>query len=230
MSINTLRVHSSSKPAVGVTPSSHVRDVISTRALQRIAGPVGGWLAAQGLCHVVLGGGALLKGAAADLDFFPAPNHRSKVAQVVDSINQSPGKDFAETSVGDTILQFGLPTQQVDSLADIVNGFDFAHCQVAAWLVYQYEENERDMLWHVRQVETTPAFEAAMMSQGTFYTGGGNWPLRSLARVPKIAAKLGLSKAETQDLAFQVTAEIAKRGMDTVIAGDPSFAAMMGVR
>lgn len=228
MSINTNRVHSSSKPAAGDSSITYINKVIATRALDRIAGPVGEWLMSEGIRHVVLAGGALLKGPAADLDFFPAPAHRIRLERIIDLLNKTPGKDFAETSVGDTVLQFCLPKTPINTLADVVNGFDFAHCQVAAWLAH--EEVEGEMIWHVRKVETTTAWQTAMMSHGTFYVGGGYWPLRSLARVPKIAAKLGLSKAETQDLAFQVTAEIAKRGMDTVIAGDHSFAALIGVR
>jgi len=227
MSINPKTIRVTTKPADDYSPTSWSREVIGGRALNRIDGPIGDYLLSNGVRKIVLAGGALLKGVAADLDFYPSFDlpFREAFRKLVDSLS-GPTDDFAETSVGSTIMQFSFLKKRTTP-GGILQDFDFAHCQVAVELAYCTVDDHGQ--WMVYEVSTTRAWESAMLSQGTFYTGGGVWPLRSLARIPKVAAKLGLSKMETQELAFQVTAEIAKRGIDKVISDDPSFATMMGI-
>lgn len=226
MSINPRATYITSRPKPGTKQSEHVESVLGARALAHIDGAVGDFLCQNNIHRIVLAGGALMKGPAADLDFFPSSDdlNANRLQQLVDKLSGTTNSDFAETSVGSVIVQLCIPKNiPVVTLDKLLSGFDFAHCQVAV------ELRAVHCKWVIVRVEMTPAWKVAMVTQGTFYTAGGNWPLRSLARVPKIAAKLGLTKTETQDLVFQVTAEIAKRGIDKVIADDPSFAAMMGV-
>lgn len=234
MYISKVETAAASKPTIPIDSHvrvlSHVYEVLASRATSHLDGPVGQYLVANGIKSVVLAGGAMMHGEPADLDLFPPPGERDVMTGVsgwtVDGrphfqmakpkffelIDRLSGKQLAEVMIDGKKLQ--LCRQESTSLFELVAGFDFAHCQVGATV-----HNTEDGTWKASEVATTPSWMAAMMVQGTFYTGG-RWPLRSLARIPRVAEKLHLSHFEARVLANQVVATLATRDSKEVLAED----------
>lgn len=202
----------------------HAHDVIKTRAEALLNTDVGAYLVNAGVRAVYLAGGALMAGPVADLDVFPVLQYEGQFNALLDGLN--PGRpDSQLAEVRGLAYPLQLCRHSANSVEDLVSGFDFAHCQVGVELHYCTTADflTATQTWKAKDVYTSPHWAAAMMVQGTYYVGG-KWPLRSLARVPKVSAKLGLSKLEAQALAMQVASGIVAQGVDAVVKADPAFA------
>jgi len=184
----------------------YVTDVLGVRAINHVSGTVGDFLVAYGVTSVILAGGALLHGEPKDLDLFPCWS-QSPAAWAALLYEYEEGREarFACVRVGGRLLQCVRPDGLPLGVDNLVKSFDFAHCQVGVRLLHQKVDN----VWLATEVAWTPAFQAAMLTGGTFYVGG-RMPLNSLARVARISQKLDLTLGETRELAFQVVRELAK--------------------
>jgi hypothetical protein len=198
----------------------HVREIIAARGLAYFE-HIGDFLLNQGIRDVIIAGGSLMKGHPSDIDLFPVELEANSLAEFLRFVKADDDEQLKEVVVGPYTLQF---CKETADLGLLVRGFDFAHCQVGV----QFFCSRPSDIWKVKDTYFTSNFLAAMAVQGTFYVGG-KWPLRSLARIPKVASKLGLTKLETQALSYQVAADIAVRGLEAVIDEDQSFAALLGV-
>jgi len=238
MYISKVETAAASKPTAAIDSHTqvltHVYEVLAARATAYFDGPVGRYLVSKGIKSVVLAGGALMHGVPADLDLFPMPGEQDvmsaskewdpfegrevhvlskpKFFELIDCLG---GKQLAEVMIDGRKLQ--LCRQQSTTLFELVAGFDFAHCQVGAAVHYT-----EDGTWKASQVATTPSWMAAMLVQGTFYTGG-RWPLRSLSRIPRVAQKLGLTHFEARVLANQVVAAMAGQDQKKILAEDAAL-------
>lgn len=211
---------------------THAQDVIGRRALARIPNELEAWARKHGVTRFIVAGGALLAGDVADIDVFPSPLELKEFNQGLRYLtsDETPVVELPSTPV------VQLCNEEVHSLKSLVDSFDFAHCQVGVEVrvneVQDPDDSDFDPkapTFTVMQTYLSPHFMAAMMTGGTYYVQG-KWPLRSLARVPKVAAKLGLSKTEAQALAYQVVKHIAKMGMEEVLRDDPKLCETLGVK
>ncbi len=177
--------------------------VFAARAEHRIA-EVSGIFETLEIERVRLCGGGLMR-KYSDLDFYPAakdgfPNRESDKWKKVDVSAQT---DNAVSIGGVQLCRYYIPT-----LPELVESFDFAHCQVGVEL-----EIDEDGNWKAIEVFTSDPFIHARATQTTAFTGS-DYPLSSLVRVPKVANKLGLSQIEIARLTVQVLAAIVDRGFD----------------
>lgn len=195
---------------------AHAREVLGQRAANRLNEKVSGTetspgdvLNSYGITKIILGGGAMLHDAPADLDFWPpgsvgTPDYDRLVPPVPPESDKSAiNAGVANPHAKDLYcgsLKMQLCAAPRTSLEQLVSSFDFAHCQVGAVLTSDTVGGK----WVPTEVHFTPAFVAAMLTQTTFYLPNHKWPLNSLARVAKVASKLHLTTGEAYDLARQV--------------------------
>lgn len=182
------------------TRNGHLETVLTQRALRRITPPVSAYLLGHGIRDVRLAGGALLHGAAKDLDFWPSADQDAmKAWKRVVGESRYPVCRRVEDG---TMVQLCMVEGR--SLVELVESFDFAHCQVGVDVMHT-----KDNGWGVYAVHWTQHFECAMIAQGTYYTGGES-AVNSLARVNGVAEKLRLDRGETRALILQVVEDVLK--------------------
>jgi len=193
----------------------HVRTVLGQRALSRITEPVEALLREHGLTEFRLAGGAMLRGTPKDLDIWP-PN-RDAYPRAFNAFKRSVGvfAPFGSEELPsfwrpkDLVASDGTKVQvcwsTAASLADLIRGFDFAHCQVGAEMSLNTGSEQAGLT----SVAWTAHFTNAMLVQGTYYVAGAS-NINSLARVPEVALKLGLDRGETRALALQIVDDITK--------------------
>jgi hypothetical protein len=192
----------------------HASATIARRAVARIGMKIsenttaGELLAQHGAFRVILAGGALLPGAPNDLDFFPHPQEAAAFTSICD------GKRIATFGIAQFINVLASE-KPATVLMDLVDNFDFAHCKVGVVLGFSPANNT----WNAQEVYMAVDFVAAMLAGGTFYCPNTNGAMRSLARVAKVATKLGLTQNETHALAHQVAEHIKVIGIDAAQGG-----------
>jgi hypothetical protein len=198
----------------------HAKEIIGKRALSRLTPALITFLSDNQVDEIRIGGGGMLHGVPADVDIWPTQNS-TKFKGVAQKYKPTPDAHFGQFKADGHVIQ--LCMDQHETLEELIDSFDFAHCQAGAELFRKGKIGE----WQIRKVYLTNHFVAAMICQGTYYVAG-RWPLRSLARVPKVAAKLGLSADEARGLSMQIVADIVNRGVDVVAKGDDEFVRYLG--
>lgn len=123
---------------------------------------------------VIIAGGAFLKDNPIDFDLYPDTGKKDfkycenpKGTLLTQSAN-------AKTFKNKAVMQFCRYNK--DSLEALVNSFDFAHCQIGAYVDL---ENE-----HICDIYYTEGFIKSMITEQTFYTDS-QYPLSSLIRIQK---------------------------------------------
>ncbi len=181
----------------------HWHKVFAARAKHRIK-EVSGIFEALEIKRVRLCGGGLMRNYS-DLDFYPAakggfPHRESDKWKKVDV--------SAQTDNAVSIRKVQLCRYYIPTLRELVESFDFSHCQVGVEL-----EIHEDQKWKVTEVFTSDAFIHARATQTTAFTGS-DYPLSSLVRVAKVANKLGLSQIEIARLTVATLAAVVDRGFE----------------
>ncbi len=198
----------------------YVAKVLGHRAYERFK-PVGAWFQHPSIDRVILAGGAMLHAEPRDLDLWCGPGE----ALAVLAPPATNGR-VGQHKVGDLDVQVCVVEEygQVLPLRNLLGRFDFAHCQVGAEFQLMKNEKEVAYKWVVTDVQWTPAFEAAMLVQGTSYNAAGHqavWRENSLARLPEVARKFGLSRGECRVLVQQILACIDQEPKQATDLTDP---------
>jgi hypothetical protein len=198
----------------------HASRVIGERAARRIGPELTEHLRNAGVSEFVVFGGACLRGAPADIDLAPAEGKRAAFVQLAEKLKAEPTAQYGKLEADGVPVQLCLVDDQ--PLRTFIESFDFAHCKVGVRLAWQKRK------WVPKEAYLGPEFLAAMLTQGTFYTGG-RWPLRSLTRTAKVAEKLELSTDECHVLAMQVVKHIYTKGLDQTVKADQAYLSFLGV-
>lgn len=205
---------------VAPDPEVHAKATIGALAASRITPELTSWLLQHGIHDFIIAGGALSRGPARDLDLFPESASRVAFRAAV----LATGGD--DDRPGNLVLPGTPPVQlcwvPTGSVFELVHGFDFAHCQVGAAMIL------KSGVFVAAYVSWTTDFVIARLQGGTFYVDGSRWPLRSLVRITRVAAKLGLDDGEVRELARQVTEDVKRRGLDE--EWEREFGASIGAR
>lgn len=93
---------------------------------------------------------------------------------------------------------------RTDSLSELINGFDFSHCQVGV-LVEGYE---------VKQVYYTPAYEEFLRKQKTWYLGS-KFPASSLGRLLRFRVRNILEDFDRDFL--KIKGELSSMSKETIL-------------
>jgi hypothetical protein len=193
----------------------YVENVIKFRAIELVK-PIQAMMAARGVLSFHIAGGALYRGQLNDVDIWPTVRHITQYNSFVSTFKKD-NHSFGEMTLDGVKYQFCMAPVN-DNTEALVKDFDFAHCQVGAYI-----ELSSNGTIDVADVTVTPDFIAAMALQTTWYTPGHHWPLHSLARVGKVAKKLNLSTAETKGLCNQIVSDILNRGLENCAKSDPDY-------
>lgn len=181
---------------------THVHSVLAARVEDRLNRPdvveaLRNRPGPRSLSQFMIAGGALLRDEPRDLDLWPpVANEYVFLDQIAVGAQSS-----KIVTAGGTIIQ--LCRQRAANLTALIEAFDFAHCQVGACVSWGVRDVSGDIGFKVDLVQYTPAFAAAMLVQGTFYTNA-HWPVNGLERVHRIATKLRLNDDEARTLTKQV--------------------------
>lgn len=200
----------------------HAELVIGQRVAGRIGPELTEHLRNAGIREFVVFGGACLRGAPADLDLAASAGDHAAFTALATALKSGPDSQFG------TLVADGVPVQlcltERTTIEAFIETFDFAHCKVGVKLAWDGKVRG----WEPKGTYIGHEFAAAMMTQGTFYTGG-TWPLRSLARTAKVAEKLELNTDECHALALQVVKHIYTQGLDATVKADQNYMAFLGV-
>lgn len=123
------------EPLGNNTLDNHIKLVLGSRAVNRLNEAVSSWLVASGFRNVVLGGGALRKGTPKDLDFFPPFKNPDKdlylcnLKTILKRERLPDDSAYYEKTTAGGVVQ--VCRHEAGSLLELVEDFDFAHCQYA---------------------------------------------------------------------------------------------------
>lgn len=150
------------------------------------------------------GGGLLTKFD--DLDLYPTESTK-------EIFSACQRKGFSAFSFKENETKVQLCSYYKDSLSQLVDSFDFSHCQIGIQVKINAKKDLEpgDHLIEVSQVYFSDAFVRDMINQTTSYTGS-EFPLSSLCRVYKVSEKIGLSRGKRECLILQVLANVLRRG------------------
>ncbi len=178
--------------------------VFAARAEHRMA-KVGGIFGTLKVERVRLCGGGLMR-KYNDLDFYPA------TAEGFPKSEDEKWKKLTISAQTQNAISIGgvqLCRHYKPTLEELVESFDFTHCQVGVEL----EVDKENKCWDTVEVFTTEAFFQAMATQTTEFTGS-EYPLSSLVRLSKVASKLDLSQMEVARLTVATLAAVVDRGFN----------------
>ena len=182
----------------------YIDRMIRSRAV-RLLEPHVDFFKSKGILKFILAGGALYRARVKDLDIWPVKGFEAAFDVWI------PEKEDLLEIVNKGVKIQLCKAPVCDSVKDLVDGFDFAHCQVGC-LVTIKEKNKLDASPCV-----STNFIAAMAAQTTFYCEHNNKqhgnPLRSLRRLPKVAIKLRLDDFEIMGISDSIVKDIQNRGI-----------------
>lgn len=159
---------------------------------------------ALGLDNFYIAGNALNQGKPADLDLFPV--------RETDFIERAPAIEAAtvsETRNACTAIVNGVTVQLCnyyhESLAELVESFDFAHVKLGAKVEVMHGTP------FVTDVYYSEDWLAAKALESTFYTGSG-YPLSSLIRCFKYSTRGDFSRSKYVNSIIKIVEDIVTRG------------------
>lgn len=157
---------------------------------------------------VILAGGGLLN-KFDDLDLFgnaedTESNDAFRTAISVIGFNTFNAASLTYKGIKLQLCKYSKPT-----LKELVNSFDFAHCQIGAKVeAYGLEEKECNVIT-VQELYYTDAFIDSMISETTEYLGS-EYPIASLVRLFKIKEKTSMSRVNFAGNTIRILNDIYK--------------------